>query len=313
MTPRVIWVVLGALAAIAISPLLGAPLDEASASFVLHNLRIPRVALGAIIGASLAISGAAFQVVLENPLATPATMGTTAGAALGALCAIVLGPAGLGAAWIGAAAFVGAATASLGITALAASPRLRTEELLLAGVAVMLGAGAATTGLQLQADAAATLASVRWSLGSLSTVGWGDSLRMLPFALVGIPTLLLQRRALQAMVAGSARASSQGVPVVRTRTIVLLAGSLMVAGTVAVAGPIAFVGLIVPHLVRRVVGGGPDRILPLSAIAGAGFLPLADGLARWSLPGRDLPVGVVMAMLGAPALLFLLLNRRGPR
>jgi len=293
-----------------VAPWLGPVLDGPSAPFILQELRLPRALLGGLVGAALAASGAAYQVVLENPLATPSTMGTTAGAALGALAVLVLGPAGVGALAVGLGSFVGAASVSLGVAALATQQRLRTEELLLAGVAVMLGAGAATTGLQLQADAAATLASVRWSLGSLSVVGWERPLALVPVVAAGLALLFAQGRALQAMVAGADRAATQGVDVVRVRTTVLLTGSLLVAASVALTGPIAFVGLVVPHLVRRIgVGGGPRRLVPLSAVAGAGFLPLADGLARALLPARDLPVGVVTAMLGAPVLLALLLGR----
>ncbi len=310
MTRPLLAVLALGMGGVVLAPWLGPALDGPSASFILQELRLPRALLGGLVGAALAASGAAYQVVLENPLATPSTMGTTAGAALGALAVLVLGPAGVGALAVGLGAFVGAAAVSLGVAALATQQRLRTEELLLAGVAVMLGAGAATTGLQLQADAAATLASVRWSLGSLSVVGWERPLVLFPVVATGLGLLFAQGRALQALVAGADRAATQGVDVVRVRTAVLLTGSLLVAASVALTGPIAFVGLVVPHLVRRVgVGGGPRRVVPLSAVAGAGFLPLADGLARALLPARDLPVGVVMAMLGAPVLLVLLLGR----
>ncbi len=308
---RAAGVVALTLAAWAVAPWLGPALDEATAAFVVQELRVPRVVLGAVVGAALGLTGAGFQVVLENPLATPSTLGTTAGAGFGALAVLVLWPAAApGAPSVAVGAFAGALAVSLGLAGLATVSRLRTEELLLAGIAITLAAGAATTGLQLSADAAATLASVRWALGSLSTVGHGKALRLLPLVAVASVALLSQLRALQAMAAGAERASTQGVAVVRTRTVVLAAGSLAVAGCVASTGPIAFVGLVVPHLVRLGVGGAPRVFLPLSAVAGAGFLPLADGLARVLVPGRDLPVGVLMAMLGAPALLALLLRRR---
>lgn len=308
---RIAAVVLASLVAIAVAPWLGPAIASSSAEFVILDLRLPRVLLGVLVGGSLGLSGAAFQVVLHNPLATPSTVGTTAGASLGALAVLVLWPsAAVGAPTVALGAFAGALIVSLGIASLATVARLRTEELLLAGIAITLGAGAATTGLQLQADAAATLASVRWALGSLSTVGFGRSIQLAPLALLGGLAVLSQRRALQAMVAGADRAETQGVDVVRVRTLVIAGGSLAVAGSVAVAGPIAFVGLVVPHLVRLAVGGGPRVVVPLSMVAGAGFLPLADGLARVVVPGRDLPVGVLTAMLGAPTLLILLLRRR---
>lgn len=310
MSRRVLVILVLSLVAVAISPWLGPSMSGPSADFVLFSLRLPRVALGVVVGASLALTGAAFQIVLENPLATPSTVGTTAGASLGALAVLVLWPAAaVGAPTVAAGAFTGAVIVSLGIAALATLPRMRTEDLLLAGIAITLAAGAATTGLQLQADASATLASVRWSLGSLSTVGWTRLWQVLPLAALGAVGVLVHTRSLQALVAGVERAATQGVHVSRVRTVVLGAGSLAVAAAVATTGPIAFVGLVVPHLVRLAVGGGPRRLLPLSMAAGAGFLPLADGLARMILPGRDLPVGVLTAALGAPALLFLLLRR----
>jgi iron complex transport system permease protein len=311
MNARSVLLVAACVVAIAVSPWLGPPLDGPSAGFVWWSLRAPRVALGVLVGGGLALTGAAFQLVLENPLATPSTVGTTAGASLGALAVLVLWPgAAVGAPLVALGAFAGAVAVSLAIAALASLARLRPEERLLAGVAVGLAAGAVTTGLQLQADAAATIASVRWSLGSLSTVGFAAPLRLLPLSLVGGAVLLGHLRALQAIAGGVDRAATQGVAVTRVRVAVLIAGSLVVAGCVATTGPIAFVGLVVPHLVRGLVPGGPRTLLPLSLVAGAAFLPLADGLARVVLPHRDLPVGVITAALGAPALVFLMLRRR---
>lgn len=313
MTRRVEILTAVSLVAILLAPWIGAPLDEDTARFVLIQLRLPRVLLAALVGAALGLTGAAFQTVLENPLATPSTVGTTAGAGLGALAMIVGLPAGMATApMVALGAFAGAATVSFAVAGLAASRRLRTEDLLLAGIAVSLAAGAATTGLQLQADAAATVASVRWSLGTVATVGFGEPLRLLPFVLLGGAVMLRHRPALQAMAVGTDRAQTQGVDVPRTRTQVLTAGSLAVGACVAVTGPIGFVGLIVPHLVRLVVRGGPRVLLPASAIAGAGFLPLADALARAVTPAHELPVGVLTAALGAPTLIALLLRERQP-
>jgi iron complex transport system permease protein len=309
MRGRVAAVVAGSVVAVLVAPWIGPALAPEHAEFVLWQLRVPRVALGVLVGGSLGLTGAAFQAVLENPLATPSTIGTTAGAGLGALTVLVLGgPVGAG--WVGLGAFVGAALVSLLVASLASTQRFRMEDLLLAGIAIGVGASALSMGLQLQADASVTLAAVRWSLGSLATVGPARPLLVLPFVLVGAVGVLTQLRALQALVAGHERAATQGVDVRRVRTIVLGVGSLAVGGCVAACGPIAFVGLVVPHLVRLWVGGGPRRVVPLSAVVGAGFLPLADGLARVLLPGQDLPVGVLTALLGAPTLIWLLWTRR---
>ncbi len=313
-TPGAIALVVGLAAAGALAaPWLGPPLDEVTGAFVLTELRLPRAALGVVVGATLGGTGAAFQTVLENPLATPSTIGTTAGASLGALAVLVLWPAlATGAPGVALGAFVGALAVSLGVAGLATVRRFRTDEVLLAGIAVTLAAGAAITGLQLQADAAATLASVRWALGSLATVGYDEVLAAAPLALIGVAGVFTQIGPLRAMSGGADHARTLGVNVARTRALVLGLGALAVAACVAVAGPIAFVGLVVPHLVRLAVGAGPGRLLVLSAIAGAGFLPFADGLARVLVPGRELPVGVLTATLGAPTLLALLW-RRQPR
>lgn len=285
-------------------------MEGPSARFVLTALRLPRVALAALAGASLAAAGAAFQILLQNPLASPSTIGTTAGAALGALALLVLLPAAATPTGLVIAAFAGAGAVSAAITAAAASRRLRSGDLILAGVALTVASGAIATGLQLRADAAATVTAVRWSLGSVATVGPAKALSLAPIALVAIAWLTLRGRALQTLAAGPDRADSQGLDVVRLRTEVLAAGSLAVAGAVAFAGPISFVCLIVPHLVRLALRPAVRWLTPLSALAGAAFLVAADAIGRLLLPNQELPVGVVTAALGAPALIALLWRNR---
>lgn len=292
------------------APWIGAPLPDENATFILTQLRIPRVLLAAILGGTLGLVGAAFQSIFENPLATPSTVGTTAGASLGALLILVVWPG-----WVGSlpgvvvGAFIGAAVVSFGVVLLATIRGMRIEDLLLAGIAITIGAGALGLGLQMSADAATNQAAIAWSLGSVSTVGYEKPLLLLPFAVAGVAVVGSQRRALEALSAGSQRAASQGVDLTRTRVWVLGMGSLAVGGCVAACGPIAFVGLIVPHIARLVVGGNPHRLLPFSLVVGAGFLPAADALARVLFPARELPVGVVTAALGAPVLLALLWKR----
>ena len=310
MNRRALTLVCLSLAACLLAPWVGAPLPEENASFILTELRIPRVLLAAILGGTLGLVGAAFQSIFENPLATPSTVGTTAGASLGALLILVLWPGwsgGLPGVVVGA--FVGAASVSFGVVLLATVRGMRIEDLLLAGIAVTIGAGAIGLGLQMSADAATNQAAIAWSLGSVSTVGYSKPLMLLPFAAAGVVVVGSQRRALEALTAGSDRAASQGVDLNRVRVWVLGMGSLAVGACVAACGPIAFVGLIVPHIARRVIGGNPHRLLPLSLVVGAGFLPAADALARVLLPARELPVGVVTAALGAPVLLALLWKR----
>jgi ABC-type Fe3+-siderophore transport system permease subunit len=311
---RVALLVVGCVAIVAVAPFVGPTPAPEAASFVLTELRVPRMLVGAEVGACLGVVGAAFQAIFGNPLATPSTTGTTAGAALGALFALVVLPA----AWttatpvLAACAFVGALAVALPVASLAASGRARVEDVLLAGVATTLAAGALTTGLQVQADLAATFRAVRWSLGNLAQVGYGGAGLLLPLAGGAVLAVLGRTRALETMVAGEALAFAQGVDVRRVRTELLVAGALGVAACVAWCGPIAFVGLVVPHLVRLSVGPARRLLLPLSAVVGAAYLVACDTLARAVWPGRELPVGVLTAAIGAPLLVALVL-RRQPR
>jgi ABC-type Fe3+-siderophore transport system permease subunit len=307
-------VVLGVLAliALAVSPWIGPAMPAESADFILWQLRVPRVLVGALVGAVLGVVGAAYQTIFGNPLATPSTVGTTAGAVLGALVAVVLLDGGLvgGVPVLALAAFLGALGVTLIVAMVASSGRASTSDVLLAGIAITLAASAMASGLQFQADMAATFQAVRWSLGHLGQLGFDGLWTLLPFAVVAIVAILSQTRALDAMVAGESLAETQGVDVVRVRTLVLGVGALGVGATVALCGPIAFVGLIVPHLVRLWLTGSRRVLLPMSALVGAALLVLCDGLARVLIEGRELPVGVLTAALGAPLLLWLVVGRR---
>lgn len=293
------------------APFAGPSLEGEAGAFVLGQIRLPRALLGALVGATLGLTGAAWQALLDNPLATPSTTGTIAGASLGALAVLVLVPEGLraGTLAVGLGAFVGALLASLAAALVAARRQARIEDVLLAGIALTLGASALTTGLQVRADVAATARAVRWSLGSLSVVGYDALAGLLPILGGALAVLLAQSRALDVLVAGEEVAQSRGVDVRRLRLTVLVSGSLAVAACVAVAGPIAFVGLIVPHVLRRLVSARRTVLLPLSAVGGAAFLVACDALARTVVPGQDLPVGVITAGLGAPALVAILARR----
>jgi iron complex transport system permease protein len=312
MRGRLLIVIALSVAAIAISPFLGASLDPETGSFVLWQLRIPRTILGVLVGSTLGLTGAVYQTIFSNPLATPSTVGTTAGASLGVLFVLVLFPTASlqGLPIIAVAAFIGALLVTLLIAAIAASGRARVNDLLLVGIGITLASSAAYTGLQFQADMESTFQAVRWSLGSLAKVGYRDVVLMLPFALVTHLVLLSQIRALEALTGGEARAFSQGVPVVKVRTRCLGIGALGVGASVALCGPIAFVGLLVPHLVRLSIGSQRRILLPMSAITGAAFLALCDGIARWILPERNLPVGVLTAALGAVVLILLVVRRK---
>lgn len=300
------------LAIIGLAPFIGASLDGPTGDFVLRELRVPRVLMAALVGATLSIVGAAYQTVLANPLATPSTVGTTAGASLGAILAVTfgVGPRLAGLPLVVLCAFAGALAVTLALTAIASRERARLDDVLLMGIALSLATSAIATGVQFTADNASLIAAVQWSLGHLPQVGYQGIFLLAPFALVTTITLLAQTRALDTLLGGEERAHGQGVDVGRVRALVLGTGALGVSACVAWCGPIAFVGLVVPHLVRLLVGASRRRLLPISIAAGAGFLVLCDTAARVIIPGRELPVGVITAAIGAPALVWLVARRR---
>jgi len=305
-----LWIIV-CLGLLILCPFVGPSLHVDSGGFIFWQLRVPRLLMALMVGATMGLSGAVYQTLFANPLATPSTVGTTAGAVLGALVAVVvLGGGGmLGIPMIAIAAFVGALVVTLIVAAIAASGRARVNDVLLAGIALTLAAGALSTGLQYQADMAATFQAVRWSLGNLAQVGYQGVLMLSPFVLFTCVVLLTQIRPLQTLVGGEGRAHSQGVNVPRVRSIGLGMGALGVGACVAWCGPIAFVGLIVPHLVRLSLGASRRVLLPMSMLMGAAFLAVCDTLARVILPGRDLPVGVLTAAIGAPLLVWLIVRR----
>jgi iron complex transport system permease protein len=308
---RVLAVLVVSLSLLALAVLVGPGLEGARGEFILWELRVPRVAVGALVGGTLALVGTAFQTLFANPLATESTVGTTAGATLGALAALALDVPASGSFWaLFGAAFAGALLASLLVGLVAASGRARVADVLLAGIAVTVATGALSMGLQYVSDSRALVAAARWSLGQLPQVGYDGVVVLLPIVLPVWLGLLALSRALQTYSFGEELAHARGVNVPRLRLLVLGLGSLAVAGAVAWCGPIAFVGLLVPHLVRLAVGSSLSRLLPLSLFAGAGFLVACDAVARSLVPGRELPVGVVTATLGAPGLVLLLLRAR---
>ena len=312
MSSRVALFVVVSLLLAALSLSIGPSFAGETRDFVLLELRLPRLLVGALVGATLSIAGAAFQAVFNNALATPSTVGTTAGATLGALLALALDVGGgvLGVSLLTAAAFGGALVTTLLVSGLAASGRLSKNDVLLAGIAVTLAASALASGVQFASDARALVAAAQWSLGQLPQVGYRGVLLLAPFASITLLGLLALGRPLQNLALGEDLAQAQGVNVTRLRFLVLLVASLGVAACVAWCGPIAFVGLIVPNAVRLLVGPKLRLLLPLSFIGGGAFLVVCDAVAREVLPGRELPVGVITAALGAPALVFLVSRAR---
>jgi iron complex transport system permease protein len=271
---------------------------------ILVEWRLPRVLLAALVGGVLALAGASYQGVFRNPLADPYLLGAAAGAGLGATVVIGWGPASFGPlGTVPAAAFVGALTGvglayALG-TAASRHSGGGSATLLLAGIAVAAFLTAAQT-LAQQAHAEDLRQVYSWILGQFSAAQWSDVRMVLPYAALSTGVLLLAGRALDVLAVGDDEATALGVRPARVRLVVLLAASLGTAAAVAVSGLIGFVGLVVPHVVRRLAGGSYRVVLPVSLVGGAAFLVVADVVSRTVLSPAELPIGVVTAFVGAP-------------
>jgi iron complex transport system permease protein len=287
-------------------------------SAIIWQIRLPRVILGALVGAMLAGGGAAYQGVFRNPLADPYLLGVAAGGGLGATIVIVTGGSpGL----LPPAAFAGAVCAVALTYMLGAGPGrdgepsgsgAATASIVLAGVAVAALLTAVQTYLQQQH--AQTLQVVySWILGELSLASWSDVTLILPYAVICAVLLISHRRLLDVLRVGEIEAGSLGVDVARLRLIVVLAATLGTAAAVAVSGLIGFVGIIVPHTVRLTAGASYRIVLPVSMIGGAAFLVLADVAARTVQAPAEVPIGVITAAAGAPFFLFVLRSRRTRR
>ena len=276
---------------------------------VIWNQRLPRVALGLLVGASLATAGATYQGVFRNPLADPYLLGIAAGGGLGATLAFVNDFGDSEGAFDGVqiAAFAGAllAVAVTWAVGVAGDRTRSATSLILAGVAVASFFTALQTFLQ-QRNTDDIREVYNWFLGGLTTSGWSEVLQLLPIAVPLLIVLALSGRTLDVMAVGDEEAKMLGVAVPQVRLGLLVAASLLTAAAVAVSGLIAFVGLIVPHAVRLASKGTFRVIVPLSVFAGAGFLTLCDLAARSLLSPAEIPIGVVTAFFGAPFFIFIL-------
>jgi iron complex transport system permease protein len=283
-----------------------------TARTIFFRLRIPRVLLAMIVGASLSAVGAALQALFRNPLAEPFTLGVSGGGALGASVAIALGfGASLGGVpLVFLTAFAGSALFVAIVYRLASSgPVFLPGALLLAGVVLNLIAGAGVLMIQFVTDYTRALQILRWMVGTLDVVGADLVWRMALFILPGILLLLYSTRDLHLIAMDEEAASALGVDVRKVERTVYAASSLVVGVAVAVAGPIGFVGLIVPHTVRLVLGEDLRIVIPCSMLLGAGFLVAADTVARTLLGASELPVGAITALAGGPLFLLLLARR----
>ena len=291
------------------------PSLPADGATVVWQLRLPRIVLGALVGAMLAQAGASYQGVFLNPLADPYLLGVASGAGLGATIAVVVLHHSAG--WaddpVPLMAFAGAVVAVAATFALGrgGGGRARSaSSLVLAGVAVAAFFTALQAFLQQRSNPAVFQQIYSWILGGLSTAGWGQVGLVVPYIAVSAAVLLACRRLLDVMAVGDEEAVSLGVRADRVRLAVIVAATLGTAAAVSVSGLIGFVGIIVPHTIRLLFGSSYRRILPLSLLFGAGFLILADMVARTALSPGEVPLGVVTAFLGAPFFLVVLRQSR---
>ncbi|WP_199259258.1 FecCD family ABC transporter permease [Paracoccus binzhouensis] len=279
-------------------------------TLVMRELRLPRAILGLLVGAALGMSGAVLQGFLRNPLAEPGLIGTSASAALGAVLAIQTGLSAAFPLGLPLAALAGAALSVLLVLALA-GPRGGTLALILAGIAISALAGAGTSlVLNLSPNPFAANEIVFWMMGSLADRSMLHVGIAAPFMGLGFAALWPTRRALQALTLGEDAAASSGVHLGRLRLMLVAGIAALIGSATAVAGTVGFVGLVVPHVLRRAVGASPARLVPASALGGAATVLVADIAVRLIAPGRDLKLGVLTALVGAPFFLHLILKTR---
>ncbi len=305
-----------------VAPLVGhTPLDlvgaltgsDEVASLILWHLRVPRVVAALLAGAGLAVGGVVFQALFRNPLATPYTLGVAAGASFGVALGATLGLVGVvwGVSSTPFAALAGAAVAIATVWLLAElRPDFSSNVLLLAGVAMNFFFSSLILLLQYSATLGDSYRMVRWLMGGLAGVDGRDLAHLAPFIVVGGVMAAVHARELDLLAMGRDVAASRGVDVVPVRRALYAVTSVMVAGIVAACGPIGFVGMMAPHICRRLVGVEHRALLPASALFGGAFLVVSDAVARTLLAPLELPVGVLTAFLGGPFFLWLLLGGR---
>jgi iron complex transport system permease protein len=302
-----------------IAAMLTGNTDAATAreQLVLIDIRLPRLLLGAFVGAALAVSGAMMQGMFRNPLADPGLVGVSSGAALAAVATIALGN-GLAAPWARAfgvyalpvSAFCGgfAATAVL-VGIVSRRGQLATSALLLAGIALGAFATALTGLIAFASDDRELRDLTLWMLGSLSGASWPKVVAVAPFALLVAIVLPRLIRALNGLLLGEAEAFHLGIDVERTKRLIVLTTAGAVGAAVAVSGVVGFVGIVVPHLVRLLAGPDHRVVLPASALIGGSLVLMADVAARMLLRPAELPLGVVLAIIGAPIFLHMVVRR----
>ncbi|MEX3007415.1 FecCD family ABC transporter permease [Hoeflea sp. TYP-13] len=288
-------------------------------SIIIHDIRFPRMVLGVLIGASLAVCGATMQGLFRNPLADPGIVGVSSGAGLGAVLMIVLGSTALGPLTVHlgiyalplAAFFGGLVTTFLLYRVSTRHGRTSVATMLLAGIALAALAGAATGILVYVADDQQLRDLTFWGMGSIAGATWSKVLAAGPIILLALLAGPLLAGGLNAMTLGEATARHMGLPVQRFKATAIVVVAAATGAAVAVSGGIGFVGIVVPHLLRLLIGPDHRYLLPASALLGASLLLAADALARTIVAPAELPIGIITAVVGAPFFLWILLSRRG--
>ncbi|MGE7950721.1 FecCD family ABC transporter permease [Lysinibacillus xylanilyticus] len=286
--------------------------DETAAN-ILWKIRLPRVLLAGLVGASLAIAGAAFQGLLKNPLADPYTLGVSSGASVGAVMTIFFSisiPV-VGHYALPIFSMIGAILTMVAVMGFAriVDRSLKMETLILTGIIFSSFLGSLIS-LMIALSGEELRQVMGWLLGSVSMRGWPFVQMIIPFVIIGSIMLWTQRRELNVLLYGEERAKHLGVNVKRSKYIILVGGSMLTGAAVAVSGTIGFVGLVVPHMTRMLWGSDHRHLLPLSFLNGATLLIICDLIARTIIMPRELPIGVITAFIGAPVFSYIFYKQR---
>nr|WP_285841612.1 iron ABC transporter permease [Psychrobacillus sp. MER TA 171] len=286
---------------------------DAIATNIVWKIRMPRVILAGLVGASLAIAGAAFQSLLKNPLADPYTLGVSSGASVGAVATLFFGISVpfLGMFTLPVFSMAGALITMLIVISFAklVDRAMKMETIILTGIIFSSFLGSVIS-LMIALTGEELRQIIGWLLGSVSMRGWSYVQMALPFIIIGSLLLWLNRRELNAMLFGEERAQHLGVEVKKRKMMILIGGSMLTGTAVAVSGTIGFVGLVVPHMTRLLFGSDNRHVLPLSFINGASLLIICDLVSRTIISPTELPIGVITAFIGAPVFAFIFFRQR---
>lgn len=284
--------------------------ERSHIALIVYEIRLPRVLLALMVGASLGVAGLIMQGLVRNPLASPDVIGITSGASVAAVLFLTLGGAALSEAWLPVVAMGGAVVVSLGIICLVWRRGVTPARLVLIGIGVAAGLSAVTMLMIVLSPDTTAMSAYVWLTGSLYATQWQEVMGMLPWVLVCLPLSLGLARQLDTLALGDDLATGLGSAVQRSRVVLLLLGVAMAGSAVAFAGGLSFIGLIAPHIARRLVSRSFTGLVPVTAMIGASILLFADLLGRVGFIPRDLPAGIFVAGIGAPFFIYLLYRGR---